>query len=731
MTVRNQPSRSDGSVDLSALVSELSVAEKAGQLVGTYVGEMDREITVEEAKELIVEEGIGTVAAFGIGVSRYHAPGRVAEVANELQRTAVEGTEHGIPILLPVDAVHGHAYVEGAAVFPHGLGMAATRTPAHARRAGEVTAREMRATGATLNYGPTCDVARDPRWGRTFETFGESPLLCGAFGGSVVEGLESGHGPRVAATAKHFPAYGDPEGGEDAAAVDRSPTTFHRLFVPPFIEAIEAGVSAVMPCYNAVDGEPAHGSRRYLTELLRERMGFDGPVVSDWGGVDMLHEDHRVTGSQRESARQAVDAGLDQVSIGGGEYAAHIAELVDEGELSEARLDEAVTRILELKAELGLFEDPYVDSERAPEVVGADGHRAAAREVARDAQTLLMNEGDLLPLSPEVESVLVAGPNADSLARQCGGWSVTDPTAGTTVREGIEEVVKSGTTVRYERGATTTEADDIEAAERAAADAAVAVVVVGENWYFHEFGPQEIAGETGEFPTRSSLSLPDAQRELVERVAGTGTPTVLVTITGRPLAIERTAGKVPAILQSYYPGSEGGRAVADTLFGEHNPFGRLPVSVPRSVGDLPMVFDGLTHPTPIGDDEHPDTYDPLFPFGHGESYTEFALEGLSAPRTVGPAAEVEATVTVKNVGDRAGTRALDFFLTDRVSSRVRPEREHVAFTTVSLEPGESTTASVTVPNDALAVTDSRGRTEVEPGEFVLQCGDESATFSVR
>ncbi|MFP8952467.1 glycoside hydrolase family 3 N-terminal domain-containing protein [Natrialbaceae archaeon A-arb3/5] len=733
MTIRTAPGSVADSVP--ELVAELTLAEKVGQLVGTYVGSMDRDISVDDAKSMIVEEHVGSVAAFGIGVSRYHDPERVAAVANELQRTALEETSHGIPLLLPVDAVHGHAYVDGATVFPHGLGIAATRRPDHARRAGEITATEMRATGAALNYGPTCDVARDQRWGRTFETYGESPLLCGSFAAAAVRGLESiDDGPRVAATAKHFPAYGDPEAGEDAAVVDRSPTTVHGQFLPPFIKTLEAGASAVMPCYNSIDGQPAHGSRRYLTDLLRERLGFDGLVVSDWGGIDMLHEDHAVTATQRDSAKRALEAGLDQISIGGEAYAEKLRALVEDGDLSEARIDEAVTRIVELKAELGLFNDPYVDIERTTTVVGATDHREAAYEAARDAQTLLKNEDELLPLSDSLESILVTGPNADSLRNQYGGWSVQepDPDAGTTVLEGITSRVGDETTVRYEPGATMTEPRDLESVTAAAADAEVAVAVLGENWYYHEFGPQEVAGETGAYPTRSNLGLSDAQSDLLEAVHGTGTPTVLVTITGRPLAIEWADEHVPAIVQSYYPGSEGGRAVADVLFGDHNPAGRLPISVPRSTEQLPLRFNHYAHPTPIGADEHPETYDPLYAFGHGESYTEFECADLAViDSEIGVAESVTARVTVSNVGERAGTRALDFFLRDAVSSRVRPVREHAAFTRVHLEPDASATVEVEIPNEALAVTDSQGRKTVESGEFELGCGELSTTFSIR
>ncbi|MDS0478605.1 glycoside hydrolase family 3 C-terminal domain-containing protein [Natrinema sp. 1APR25-10V2] len=341
-----------------------------------------------------------------------------------------------------------------------------------------------------------------------------------------------------------------------------------------------------------------------------------------------------------------------------------------------------------------------------------------------------------MPLSDDLDEILVAGPTADSLRNQYGGWSVQEPksTAGTTVLDGIRAHVSDGTTVRYELGSTVRDRRDLDAVADAAADADAAVVGVGEGWYYHEFGPKRkrLGGPTGSFPTRSQLELPDAQRELLETVHETGTPLTVVTIAGRPLALSWTADNADALLYSYYPGSEGGEAIADVLFGEYNPSGRLPISVPRSSGHLPTTFNHFAHPTPIGADEHPGTYDPRYEFGHGESYTEFSVSDLSVDASrIGPAESITASITVENVGDRSGTRAVDCFLRDEVSSRVRPVREHVGFARVHLEPGESITVDVTVPTDALAVTNSRSRTRVEPGTFELSCEERSTTVTVK
>lgn len=725
------PSPPASADDVDDLLDAMTLEEKVGQLVGTYVGQMGEEKTLEDAKREVVDDHVGSVSPFGIGISTRDDPVQAAETANELQRTAVEETPHGIPLHVPVDAVHGHAYLNGTTVFPHNLGMAAARDAELVERGGAVTGHECAATGATVNYGPTCDVARDQRWGRVFETYGESPYLCGELAAAEARGLRGdGDEPTVAATAKHFPAYGQPARGEDASVVEISESTFRRDFLPPFERILDEGVDVVMPCYNSLDGEPVHGSERFLTSLLREELGFDGVVTSDWGGVDHLHDYHGTSDGRRTSAWQSLSAGLDLVSVGGPDYAETLVELVRAEELSEARIDRSVRRVLELKATLGLFDDPYVDPEAVTDVVSRDSHRDASVDAARESMTLLKNDG-VLPLS-ESDDVLVTGPNADDLHHQFGGWSVMDDSdlRGVTVREGIAGVVGEES-VTYEPGADVTETVDVDAAASAAEDADAAVVVLGEDWYIHEFGPQGMNRPTGEFPTRTRLGLPDAQRDLLEAVRATGTPTVLVLISGRPLSIPWADEHVPGILMAYYPGMDGGTAVADTLFGRHNPSGRLPVSVPRSTGHLPTRFNYLRHPTPIGADEHPDSYDPLYAFGHGLSYTEFEVTDLSlSAESVGPAGTVEVDVTAENVGDRDGAKSVDLFVEDVVSSRVTPAREHVGFAKTAIEAGESATLSMTVPVERLAVH-GRDYERVEPGEFVFSCEGETAALTVR
>jgi len=714
------------------LLDRMTLAEKVGQLVGTWAGDLDETKDLEDVESEIVDHGVGAVASFGWAGAHDTRLADVVETVNRLQEVARSETRLGIPLLFNVDAVHGHAYVSEGTAFPNGLGMAATRNESLAESTAATTADEVRATGAHQNYSPTCDVARDPRWGRTFETFGESPYLCGTLAAAKVRGYQ-GDGvddSPVIATAKHFPAYGEPVRGEDASPAEVSEYALRNVFVPPFVEALDAGVESVMPAYNATNGEPAHGSESLLTAYLRDDLGFDGTIVSDWNGVRMLHDDHRVTADHRGSVQRTREAGLDLASVDAVEHAVRYRSLVEAGELPESLVDESVRRVLTQKFKLGLLEDPFVDPETADATVGTDEHRRQSLDAARQSMTLLSNDGRL-PLDAD-DDVLVTGPNADDPISQLGGWSVPDP-AGTdvvTIRDAVESL--STGTVTYERGSKTAEPEDIDAAAAAAADADVAVVALGENWYLHEFGPNAISGtETDEFPNRTELELPEAQRDLVEAIAETGTPVVGVLVAGRPLAVTGLADRTAALLMAYYPGTMGGRAVAETLYGRNDPSGRLPISMPRSAGHLPTRFNHAPHPTPIGPDEHLDSYDPLFPFGHGESYATFEYGDIDlSEATIEPDGSTTLTVPVTNVSDRRGTAVADLYVRPTVSSRVRPVRELRGFDRASLAAGESDTVEITLSAESLGLADRDGSRSVEPGAYTVEVADREATVTV-
>ncbi|VTT85791.1 Beta-glucosidase [Halorubrum sp. DM2] len=734
------------------LLDRMTLAEKAGQVTGTWAGTLRETHDLDDVKEAIDDGHLGFAAPFGWGGALATTPEDAVSAVEELQTYAREETRLGIPLLFSVDAVHGHAYVSGATVFPNGLGAAATWDPEGVEAAAAVTATEVRATGAHQNYGPTVDVGRDARWGRVFETFGESPHLVGALAAAKVrgyqgEGSAAPDGPaiptdRVVATAKHFPAYGEPERGEDASPVDVSEYKLRNTFVRPFERVLDAGVASVMPSYNSINGEPSHGSAAYLDRLLRDELGFDGHVVSDWNGIRHLHEDHRTAVDHADGVRQARTAGVDVASVGHTPHADRVVELIEDDRLDEATLERAVRRVLRLKFDLGLFdEEPEdaADETDAVETLGAPAHRERALETARDSMTLLQNDG-LLPLSGD-EDVFVGGPNADDLVNQLGGWSVgrDEGVPGKTIREAVADATAG--TVSYVPGTTMNEAIDIDEAVRAARDADVAVLALGEGWYIHEFGPEAQAGsETGEWPTRSDLRLPESQRELVRRVHETETPVVGVLVTGRPLIVDWMAEHVPAILMAYFPGTEGGVAVAETLFGDNDPSGRLPISVPRDEGDLPQHHDALAHPTPIGVDEHPDSYDPLFEFGHGLSYTTFETTDLSASVAARPGGSgeddaptdrtVRVSVEVSNVGDCAGTETVQVYARQRHASRVRPVRSLVGFERVTLAAGESERVEVSVPVKRLGFHKPREGHVVESGPYRFDVAGASTTLEL-
>jgi len=717
---------------VSDLVERMTVEEKAGQLVGTWAGEMHREVDVDEVKALVRERHLGCVAAFGWGGSAGTEVEEIVDIVNELQRVATEETRLGIPLFFNVDAVHGHAYVADATVFPNGLGAAATWDPDAVERGASVTAAEVAATGAHQNYSPTCDVGRDPRWGRIFETFGESPRLVSEFAAAKVRGYQ-GDGleadDTVVATAKHFPAYSEPERGEDAAPVDVSEYKLRNTFVPPFEAALDEGVESVMPCYNSINGEAVHGSERWLTGLLRGDLGFDGTIVSDWGGIRHLTDDHKTAADLREATYDSRAAGLDVASVGNDLEVDELVDLVESGDLAESVLDESVERVLERKFRMGLFEDPYVEKSEAVETVGADDHQAAALDLARDSLTLLTND-DLLPLAGD-EDVFVGGPNADNLVHQVGGWSVesAEHVDGTSILEEIRAHVDGEVT--YEQGVRLDEPLDVDAAAERAADADVAVLALGEGWYLHEFGAGSPRTETGEFPTREQIDLAEAQQELVDAVVETGTPVVGVLVTGRPLAVERLDEQAEALLMAYFPGTMGGRAVAETLVGENDPSGRLPVTVPRSGTQVDLHHDYLTHPRPIGDSEHPDSYDPLYPFGHGLTFTEFETVELAvSEEVVSPSETVELDVTVENVGDRAGTEVVQVFSSTEAKDLVMPDRRLQAFERVDLDAGESATVTVEFPAQQFGVYAPDDGHRVESGHYDLHVDDETITVTV-
>jgi beta-glucosidase len=605
-------------------------------------------------------------------------------------------------------------------------------------QAARVAAREASAAGINWTFAPMVDIARDARWGRIAEGSGEDPYLGSAMAAARVRGF---HGPdlrapdAVLATAKHFAAYGAAEAGRDYNVADISERTLRDIYLPPFRAAVRAGALTFMSAFNEVGGVPASGSRFLLTDILRGEWGFRGFVVSDWESVGELRA-HGVAADPADAGRQALTAGVD-MDMQAGIYIREVADLVARGEIPMAVVDEAVRRILRVKLALGLFDDPYrgVTPERERAAMVTAESRALARRIAGEAIVLLRNERDLLPLAPTTRTIAVIGPLADDAQDALGPWHASGRAEDVvTPLAGIRARIAPGTRVLYARGCEITGTDTTGFAEAVAAARAadVAVLFLGER-----------EGMSGEAASRAFLDLPGVQQRLLEAIHATGKPVVLVLSSGRPLAVPWAAEHVPAILQAWFLGVETGTALADILFGDVAPSGRLPVSVPRAVGQVPIYYNHVSTGRPDNpDDRFTSKYldiatDPLFPFGFGLTYTTFHYGPVQlSAAVIGPNDSLTVTATVTNAGMRAATDVVQVYVRDEVGSVTRPVRQLAGFQRVPLEPGATRTVTFTIGPDQLGFHDATMRWQVEPGRFTVFVGGSStasnaASFTVQ
>jgi beta-glucosidase len=647
-----------------------------------------------------------------------------------------------------------------ATVFPQALALAATWDPALVERVAGAIRVEMRAVGARLGLAPVLDVARDPRWGRVEETYGEDPVLVGTLGVAYVRGLQTDdlrHG--VVATGKHFLAYAMSDGGRNWGPVQMGPRELREVYAEPFAAAIrDAGLAAVMNSYASVDGLPCAGSHQILTGLLRDELGFDGVVVADYFSVAQLLEHHRVAADPGEAARRALTAGLDMELPAVRFYGEPLKEEIAAGRVAMEVVDTAVRRVLRMKVALGLFEEPYVDSEAAAEAFDTPAHRALARTAVAEGAVLLTNDG-VLPLAPTLRRVAVIGPGADDVRLLQGDYHYpahlemiyaaphdlategldTLPRAGgayaagpyftphVTPLAGLRTALGDEVEVRYATGCAVLGDDRSGFAEavQAARDAEVAVVVVaGKSGLLRPV-------TVGEGNDATSLALTGVQHELIDVLAETGTPLVVVVISGRVHTLDRVAARANAVVFVAPPGEEGGHGLADILTGASNPSGRLPVSLPRAVGQVPVYVGtraGGDRAMFFGDYiDAPAT--PLFAFGHGLSYTTFAYSDMivRGTRTDAP---VEVAVTVRNTGDRSGDEVVQLYCRDDVASVARPDRMLVGFARVPLDAGHARRVTFTVDPSRLAFYDSDMRFVVEPGSVTFSVGTSSADVRV-
>ena len=666
----------------------------------------------------------------------------LAELNNALQRFKLEKSRLGIPSLVFGEGLHGFMSY-GATSFPQAIALASTWDPDFVKQVFTAVADEMASSGTNNALSPVLDVARDPRWGRTEETFGEDPYLISRMGVAAIQGFQ-GTGEaidrhHVMATMKHYAVHGEPESGTNTAPANYSERTIRETSFVGFRAAVqEAKVGAVMASYNEINGVPSHVNPWLLDDVLRKEWGFDGYVMSDGHGLQMLADTHGVAADYAEAARKALPAGIDYDLSDGAVYRTLIDQ-VKEGKVPEALVDRAASRVLAAKIRLGLFESPYVDPAYAERITNGPAHRDLALRAAQRAIVLLKNEGRLLPLDPaRLKTVAVIGPNATGVHQ--GGYS-RDPGPGRGVSplDGIRTRLGSAVQVLHaegcqittgaqgwlgwyedntELGDPTKQESRLRAAVAAAERSDVAIVFVGET----EATNREAWSESHR-GDRDSLDLLGAQDELVRRVVETGTPTVVVLINGRPLSVNSVAQHVPAILEAWWPGQEGGTAIAQVLFGDVNPGGKLPITFPRSVGQLPAYYNH----TPSRARSYIFTSrEPLFPFGHGLSYTTFTLDNVRVtPAEIRPGQAATVRVDVAITGAREGDEVAQVYVHQRVASVTRPVKELRAFKRVRLKPGEKTTVEMTLGPEALALLDPSMKPVVEPGDYDVMVGSSS------
>lgn len=655
-------------------------------------------------------------------------PELAAETYNRLQKYAIENSRFGIPVFFAEEAPHGHMAI-GTTVFPTGIGMASTWDTALLEQVGTVVADELKAQGGHIGYGPVVDLAREPRWSRVEETYGEDRYLTSSMASAMVRGL-AGNG--VISTLKHFVAYGVPEGGHNGSQAVIGERELYENFLPPFKSCIDAGALSVMTSYNSIDGVPCTANSRLIKGLLYEKWGFGGFVVSDLGSVSGLRHSHHIVEHRSEAALMALKAGV-SVELGAETYPM-LAEAFKDGTLDMKMLDEAAGRVLKLKFETGLFDNPYVDPSYASGTVGDKNHRKLSRQVAREGIVLLENDG-VLPLKKGTK-ILVTGPNADNIYNQLGDYTAPQRDEDiVTVLEGIRNINGDRNTL-YVKGCAVrdTVSENISDAVAAASSADVIVAVVGGSsardfkTRYIETGAASVDPETvsdmesGEGFDRSSLKLLGLQEELLRSLKATGKKLVVVYIEGRPLDKTWAKDNADALLTAWYPGQEGGNAIADVLFGKYNPSGRLPVSVPVNTGQLPVYYN---RKMPLGTDYVEHSRKPLYEFGYGLSYTDYEYSDLKIVCPDEDTSPVIVSFNITNVGDTDGHEVAQLYFTDPVASTVRPVRQLAGFTRVYVPAGKSVEVSIALDKENLMLYDPEMNHVLEPGRFIISVGASS------
>ncbi|MBV7553407.1 beta-glucosidase BglX [Pseudomonas sp. PDM28] len=719
---------------VSNLMKQMTLDEKIGQLRLISIGpEMPREMIRKE------------IAAGNIG-GTFNS---ITRPENRPMQDAAMRSRLKIPMFFAYDVIHGHR-----TIFPIPLALASSWDMDAIGLSGRIAAKEAAADSLDITFAPMVDISRDPRWGRTSEGFGEDTYLVSRIAGVMVkafQGTGANAADSIMASVKHFALYGAVEGGRDYNIVDMSPVKMYQDYLPPYRAAIDAGAGGVMVALNSVNGVPATANTWLMNDLLRKEWGFKGLAVSDHGAIFELIK-HGVAADGREAAKLAIKAGI-HMSMNDTLYGKELPGLLKSGEIQQSDIDNAVRAVLDAKYDMGLFKDPYLrigKAEDDPVDTYADSrlHRAEARDVARRSQVLLKNQNDTLPLKKTAKIALV-GPLAKAPIDMMGSWAAAGrPAQSVTLFDGMTNALGDKSTLIYARGANITSdpkilgylnflnfdapevVDDprpanvlIDEAVKAAKDADVVVAAVGES-----------RGMSHESSSRTDLNIPENQRELIRALKATGKPLVLVLMNGRPLTILEEKEQADAILETWFTGTEGGNAIADVLFGDYNPSGKLPISIPRSVGQIPTYYNHLTIGRPFTPGKpgnytsqyFDDTTGPLYPFGYGLSYTEFSLSDMAlSSTTLNKTGKLDASVTVKNTGKRDGETVVQLYIQDVAGSMIRPIKELKNFQKVMIKAGEQKVVHFTITEDDLKFYNTQLKYAAEPGKFNVQIGLDS------
>ena len=715
------------------LMAKMTIEEKVGQMTQVTIDMVMQDQgnqNIDEAKlrTAVLDKKVGSILNvkwYGYDLAKWH------EIISRIQDVAVGETPHKIPILYGIDAIHGANYILGGTLFPHNIGMAATRNDELVKAAAKITAAETRASGIRWNFDPVLDVGRQPLWPRFEETFGEDTYLTGQMGSTVIQAYEEDGLEEITAVAscmKHYLGYSVPLSGKDRTPAYIPETQLREIFLPPFEKAVKAGASTIMINSGEVNGVPVHASHFLLTDVLRGELGFEGLAVSDWEDVIRLHTRHKIAATPKEAVMLAVNAGID-MSMVPLDYSFYdlLLELVKEGKVSEKRIDEAVARILLLKFRLGLFDNPYPE-EAAKSLFGRPEYSRTALNAALESVTLLKNEGAILPLTGN-QKILVAGPGANNKASLHGSWSFSWQGQDESLYPADTKTIVQALTERLgAQNVVCRAVPDYRAAvnfdpallKRDATSADLIVLCLGEEAYAESPG------------IISDLNLDEHQTDLAKAAIQTGKPVILVLTEGRPRIISPIEPGIKAILLAYRPASRGADAIADLLTGKANPSGVLPFSYPRQTGDL-LTYDHKFTETvrePGAGEFDNGGYDPQWPFGFGLSYTEFRFSGLKLDKSVLKAGQtLEVSVTVSNTGSLPGKAAVDLYTHDLFASVTPSERKLRKYAKVELAPGESKTINFTLSPEDLSFINEKQQRIVEPGEFEVLIGDRKAGFT--